>query len=291
MDSFTSELYRGNAAAVVFDAVGITAETMQAIAREMNLSETAFVLPPTDPSAHYRVRFFTPRSELPFAGHPTVAVAAALIAHDERWASLVPGVLRQECGLGIIPVEASQTDSGGYEFTMTQAAPSFRDVPLSREEAAAMLGCLPEALCELPTQVVSTGVPWLIIAMLSPAAVAAAKPVSSLVERICDDNAAVGATIFAIGATGAQKWIKVRTFAPGQGVPEDPVCGSGNGSVAAYIAQTGLLGGPAFHYTSHQGAEVERVGRVSVHCSPHRNGLQVRIGGLAVTSLQGYMFS
>jgi PhzF family phenazine biosynthesis protein len=77
MDVFTTELYRGNRAAVVFDASELTAATMQAIAREMNLSETAFVLPPTDSVAHYRVRFFTPRSELQFAGHPTIAVAAA----------------------------------------------------------------------------------------------------------------------------------------------------------------------------------------------------------------------
>ena len=95
MDVFTTELYRGNPAAVVFDAADIAAESMQAIAREMNLSETCFVLPPTAPSAHYRVRFFTARGELPFAGHPTVAIAAALVGHDERWARLVPGILRQ----------------------------------------------------------------------------------------------------------------------------------------------------------------------------------------------------
>jgi PhzF family phenazine biosynthesis protein len=289
MDVFTTELYRGNPAAVVFDATGLSADTMQAIAREMNLSETAFVLMPMDARADYRVRFFTPRSELPFAGHPTVAVAAALVAHDERWAKLVPGVLRQECGLGIIPVTVSQTKDGGYEFTMTQTPPSSRDVPLKRSAVAKMLGCPPKDLCRLPTRIVSTGVPWLIIPLVSPAAVAAAKPVLTLVERVCSEHVAVGATIFAIGAMEAQKWIKVRTFAPGQGVAEDPVCGSGNGSVAAYIAAAGLLGGTAFRYTSYQGAEVARAGRVSVHCGLSANGLEVRIGGQAVNALRGHI--
>jgi PhzF family phenazine biosynthesis protein len=159
MDVFTAKLYRGNPAAVVFDASDLTAKTMQAIAREINLSDTAFVLPPTDPVAHYRMRFFTSRSELPFAGHPTIAMTAAVTAHDERLANWVPGVLRQECGLGLIPVEAFQTEGRGNEFTMTQAAPSYRDVPLARETAAEMLLCVPANLSELPMRVVSTGVP------------------------------------------------------------------------------------------------------------------------------------
>lgn len=291
MDVFTTELYQGNPAAVVFDAASITAEIMQAIAREMNLSETVFILPPTSSRADYRVKLFTPRSELPFAGHPTLAVAAALVERDRRLARLVPGVLRQECGIGIIPVEVSRPHGGGYEFTMTQAVPSYRDVALSRATAAAMLGAVPDDLCQLPFQVVSTGVPWLIVPMQSPAAVAAARPASSLIARICSEHAAVGATIFAIGKAGEQKSVKVRTFAPSQGVTEDPVCGSGNGSVAAYIAEMGLLGGPAFNYSAHQGAEVARAGRVSVQCSASGDGLQVKIGGHAVNAVRGYIYA
>lgn len=289
MDVFTTELYRGNPAAVVFDALGIDDDTMQAIAREMNLSETAFILPPVDAEAHYSVRLFTPRSELPFAGHPTIAVAAAFVERDPQLAGNLPGTLRQECGIGIIHIDVSLAEGGGYEFTMTQAAPLWRDVPLARQEAAEMLGCPADDVCELPSQVVSTGVPWLIIPLRSPAAVVAIRPDLKAIERFCYEHRAVGVTTYAIGASGQQKWIKVRTFAPGQGVTEDPVCGSGNGSVAAYIAATAQFGGPSFDYVAHQGSEVSRPGRVLVHCSPGSEGLRVRVGGRAVNVLQGHI--
>src|SRR5437868_497196 len=119
VDAFTTRPLYGNPAAVVFDADDLPAETMQKIAREMNLSETVFVLKPTSAAADYRVRIFTPMSELPFAGHPTVAAAHSVLARypDKADATL----LLQECGIGIVPVAVTPTPRGKL-LTMTQAA-------------------------------------------------------------------------------------------------------------------------------------------------------------------------
>jgi PhzF family phenazine biosynthesis protein len=110
-------------------------------------------------------------------------------------------------------------------------------------------------------------------------------------QRACEEYAAVGATIFAIGESGPQKWIKVRAFASGQGVAEDPVCGSGDGSVAAYITVSGLFDGPDFHCISHQGSKMARPGYVSVHCLTGSDGLRVRIAGQAVITIQGDIYT
>jgi PhzF family phenazine biosynthesis protein len=138
VDAFTHRPLYGNPAAVVFDADGIPAETMQKVAREMNLSETVFILKPTRPDADYRARIFTPMSELPFAGHPTVAAAHSVLARfpDKANATL----LRQECGIGIVPIEVIPTATGKL-LRMTQAAPTYRETGLSRATVARMLGC------------------------------------------------------------------------------------------------------------------------------------------------------
>lgn len=290
VDVFTTELYRGNPVAIVFDASGLTDETMQAIAREMNLSETVFVLPPSNRHADYKVRMFTPQSEMRFAGHPTIGTAFALVERDASIQTKVPGVIRQECGIGLVPIEVSPANDGHRLFVMTQASPEWRDVPVSREHAATMLGCCVDDVSDLPIQVVSTGVPWMIVPARSAAVVANLLPNLSEIDRVCRNLGAVGVTTFAVENDPVAPWVKVRTFAPGEGVPEDPVCGSGNGSVAAYIAATGLLGGSEFTYEARQGAEIARQGQVFVRCEATSDGLSVRVGGQAVKALDGNVF-
>jgi len=291
IDVFTTRRYQGNPAAVVFDAADLTTEVMQAIAREMNLSETVFVQPPVAAGADYKVRMFTPRSEMPFAGHPTLATAYAMVNRGGGFQGVVPLHLRQECGIGIVPVEVRRSADGSLTFVMTQASPRWIDVPITRAACAALLGCASEDVLDLPIQVVSTGVPWLIIPLRAPADVAGLRPDAAGIERTCRQYGAVGVTTFAIGAEDAATQVKVRTFAPGEGVSEDPVCGSGNGSVAAYIAATSLLGGADFAYEAQQGIEVARPGTVLVRCERRPDGnLQVSVGGHAVKVLEGTLF-
>jgi len=231
VDAFTTQPYCGNPAAVVFDAADLPAEAMQRIALEMNLSETVFVLPPEDAAADYKVRIFTPRNELPFAGHPTLATAHAMVERGLR--PKQSGLIRQECGIGLVPVEIAEAP-GGHSFMMTQAKPRHRPVAVDVTLAARMLGCLPgDLLPGHPIEVVSTGVDWMIVPLRGLKVIAALRPDLRLIEQVCREHKAAGVTSFCPEAAAADCSVRLRTFAPADGILEDPVCGSGNGSVAA----------------------------------------------------------
>jgi len=286
VDAFTRRPLYGNPAAVVFDADALSGDTMQRIAREMNLSETVFLLKPTTPDADYRVRIFTPMSELPFAGHPTVAAAHSVLARypDQADATL----LRQECGIGIVPVEVIRTGPNTL-LRMTQAAPSYRSTELSRATMAKMLGCQEADLADTPFEVVSTGVPWLIVQLANMAAISALSPDQGLITRECKGVRAAGVTVFAHRGDDAAARIRVRTFAPGEGVPEDPVCGSGNGSVAAYLAKHVQPNDPTGAYLAEQGIEIGRDGEIHASWSRQGEALEIRIGGEAATVASGQL--
>jgi len=284
VDAFTHRPLTGNPAAVVFDADDLDVQTMQQIAVETNLSETVFILKPTSSEADYRVRIFTPKNELPFAGHPTVAAAHAV---RERLPGLADArVLRQECGIGIVPVAVIATESGTL-LRMTQGAPSWREAELPRQTVAQMLGCAESDLTASPFEVVSTGVPWLIAEISSLAAITTLSPDYALIERECRRLSATGITVFAERGDAGPIRIRVRTFAPGEGIGEDPVCGSGNGCVTAYLARHKHAGEASGAYVAEQGVEIGRDG--VIHASWEREGqaLRVRIGGQAAVFARG----
>jgi PhzF family phenazine biosynthesis protein len=287
VDAFTNRPLYGNPAAVVLDADEISTETMQRIAREMNLSETVFILEPITPEADYRARIFTPMSELPFAGHPTVAAAHSVLARHPDKANAT--LLHQECGIGIVPVEVIPFASGTL-LRMTQGAPTYRDAGLSRETVAKMLGCAESDLSNRPFEVVSTGVPWLIVELSEFETISNLSPDQGLITRECSALRAAGLTVFVErGETGPVR-IRVRTFAPGEGVAEDPVCGSGNGSVAAFIARHKHPEEVSVSYIAEQGIEIGRDGEV--HASWERDGdaLHIHIGGEAAVVASGQLF-
>jgi PhzF family phenazine biosynthesis protein len=257
---------------------------MQKIAREMNLSETVFILKPTTLEADYRARIFTPMSELPFAGHPTVAAAHSVLARHPDKADAT--LLRQECGIGIVPVEVIASDSGTL-LGMTQGAPNYRDSCLSRETVAQMLGCAESDLADSPFEVVSTGVPWLIVELSRFEAISTLNPDLNLITRECKALKACGVTVFVERGNGGPVRIRVRTFAPGEGVAEDPVCGSGNGSVAAYIAHHKHAGDMVGNYVAEQGIEINRDGKVYASWERIGENLRVHIGGQAAVSASG----
>lgn len=286
IDVFTTQPLQGNPAVVVFDAGALSAATMQALAREMNVSETVFLSPPRHAEADYRLRIFTPRSELAFAGHPTIAAAHAWL-QERAVAISAPRTLRQECGIGVIPVEV-EPDADGPFFRVRQVTPEWFDAPLSREQCAAMLGCRYGDLPELPLQVVSTGVRWLVVPLTAPEVVATLRPDPVAIERHCREIGAVGLTAFACLGPLPRDGVRVRSFAPGEGVPEDPVCGSGNGSVAAYVARFLARGARAIEYVAQQGTEAGRPGRVRVRAWRDADAVwSIEIGGHAVRVLEG----
>lgn len=286
VDVFTTVPFTGNPAAVVLDAAGLSDEQMAAIAREMNLSETTFVLPPTDRAADYRVRFFGLRSELPFAGHPTIATVCAVIEEGAVYRGRVPELVRQESGIGVMPI-AVEKKPQGLSYLMTQAAPEWEETSIDRAQASQLLGCAIEEVVDLPMQIVSTGVRWLIIPLASLSTIKALKPNMGLIEQASRQYKAYGVTTFSLQAEYEGHRVRARTFAPAAGVLEDPVCGTGNGSIAAYIAKHQLMSGDRFDYVAEQGYEVSRPGLVTVRAQLSSAGWSIQIGGQAVSVLEG----
>ncbi|HXF52280.1 MAG TPA: PhzF family phenazine biosynthesis protein [Dehalococcoidia bacterium] len=282
VDVFTTTPLKGNPLAVLPDARGLDAATMQAIAREMNLSETAFVFPSTDAAADYRVRFFTPAAELPFAGHPTIGTAHALL---ETGVLVRPGetpfTLQQETAAGTLPIEVEGEGADRW-FTMTQPTPVFRPTPPLAELAQALRVSERDIAGEPAT--VAVGVAWVVVPLRSLEVVRGLAPDLDAIARM---DGVAGVTVFSPEAEDPGCRVRVRSFAPREGIVEDPVCGSGNGCVGAYLATTGMLGPPPLRYVAEQGVEIGRDGRVRVSVEGVDGALRVRVGGQAVTVLDG----
>ena len=270
VDVFTRQPFRGNPVAVVLESDGLSDADMQRIAAWTNLSETTFVLPASGAKADYRLRIFTPRAELPFAGHPTIGSAHAVI--EAGVVKPKGGRLVQECGAGMI---ALQVDGDTLWLEAPEATESaFSDVSgLER-----MLG---ERTRNTPA-IVNVGPRWLIAELESATAVDALAPDMAAIAGLSVRLGIGGITVF--GATGSGKTAyHVRSFAPAHGIPEDPVCGSGNISVAAYLGFTGRQAALDAGYIARQGMQLGRDGEVSIR----REGGKILLGGGAVTCVDG----
>jgi PhzF family phenazine biosynthesis protein len=262
VDVFTAKPFFGNPVAVAIGADALDTAQMQRIARWTNLSETTFLLKPTHAGANYRLRIFTPHQELPFAGHPTVGSAHAAI--ESGFVKASDGQLRQECGAGVLDL----TVEGSRIFVrapMPKISPAT--VPLFGKSRALR---------------VDVGPVWIVVDLGDAASVDELSPDMAAISELSDSLLASGITVF--GRTGNKdEPIHVRSFAPAHGIPEDPVCGSGNISVAAYLRETGSLKEFGPHYTARQGMQVGRDGRVQVRVSADA----IQIGGEAVTCVDG----
>ncbi|GAB6968134.1 PhzF family phenazine biosynthesis protein [Komagataeibacter kakiaceti JCM 25156] len=258
IDVFSAEPARGNPVAVVIGADGLSTEQMAACANWTNLSETTFLLQPTMPEADYRVRIFTPRTELPFAGHPTLGSCHAWLAAggQPRGNTIV-----QECGLGLVPVRAH---NGCFAF----AAP-----PLRRSGTVQ-----PDLLHRVADGWTDNGPGWLSIMLGSRREVLALEPDYAALSDLC------------IGVTGPwdpihdgqQAQFEVRAFAMACGVNEDPVTGSLNAGLAQWLIGSGLA---PRHYIASQGTCLGRAGRVHVD---QENG-KIWVGGVATTLIEGVL--
>ena len=272
VDVFTGVPFKGNPVAVVHDADRIATEQMQAIARWTNLSETTFVCAPTDERADYRLRIFTPASELPFAGHPTVGSAHAVLRGGLR--PRTPGRLVQECGRGLITLRVE-----GERLFFELPEPALRDLTAEQLAAAAdSLGVSPGEVAA--AAVIDVGPVWLTLQLTDADAVRRLRPDQARVAAATPPGA-VGITVFGLEAEGAESQLEVRSFAPAQGVAEDPVCGSGNGCVAALVRRERLIRNDS--YVATQGRCIGRDGRVEVK---FEDGA-IWVGGRAVTCVEG----
>ena len=265
VDVFTAVPYEGNPVAVVLDAEGLTDAEMQTFANWTNLSETTFVLPASDPGADYRVRIFTPKAELPFAGHPTLGTAHAVLAAG--LASARDGRLVQQCAVGLVDLTVGE---GGLSFKLPRYALS----ELTDPEATAWIG----AAVKGAAQAVDVGPVWLVAELAEVTALEELAHDPARLTRYYEATGMTGATLFAIEGDR----VVVRSFAPGDGIPEDPVCGSGNAAVAAFRLLAGQIGA-GDSYVASQGRQVGRDGYVRVRI----DGGDVHVGGQCVTCVEG----
>ena len=272
VDVFSNTPFLGNPVAVVVDADGLTDDEMARLARWTNLSETTFVLSPTNPAADYRLRIFTPGGELPFAGHPTLGSAHAWI--EKGGTPKSTGVIIQECGVGLVTLRHDVNAEGGNQLSF-QAPATVRSGEIDSDlldEIVDALGI--ERADVVANQVVDNGPGWVCVQLAS------AEKVLSVNPRFKD-----GCTwmLGLVGAwpPGSATSFELRAFAPNVGVYEDPVTGSLNASVAQWLYRTGAVSGT---YLASQGRRVGRSGVISLSLDEYG---EVWVGGNTTTLIAG----
>lgn len=297
LDVFSDHPFGGNQLAVFPDGQGLSADEMAAIAREMNYSETTFVLPATDPRALCRVRIFTPGTELPFAGHPTVGTAIAL-AHERRLPAPVDGAARIQLELGIGPIAVDVlTSAGTVPFAwMHQPVATFSPWQGDRDRLAAVIG-LDRADLEpdgLPAEVGSAGVPSIYLPLRSRAALARARPGHPDLGALARAAGAGGVYCFAWETGESGLSASARYFAAGLGIVEDPATGSAAGPLGTYLVAHHLMHpGPdgVAPVRVEQGVEMGRPSVLEVRVEGDAGAITgVRVGGHAVLVARGELY-
>ena len=268
-DVFTDTPLTGNQLAVFTDGRGLDDETMQSIARELKLSETTFVFP-AEQGGHAKVRIFTPATELPFAGHPTLGTAFVLAAPMQLLE------IRLETGMGIVPVRLEREGARIVFGRMEQPLPSIEPF----EPEAELLSALGVQRSELPVERYDNGAQHVYVALGSEDEVARLRPD---LNRLAGLEGVVGVNCFA-GADG--RW-KTRMFAPASGVPEDPATGSAAGPLALHLARHGRIAfGDEIEIT--QGVEIDRPSTLYARADGSADNVErVEVGGSAVVIARG----
>ncbi len=290
-DVFTGEPLTGNQLAVFLDGRSLDAPRMQALAREMAFSESTFILPAESPDTDVRMRIFTPGTELPMAGHPTVGSTFALAEAGV----ITPRTERFVFGLGIGPTPvALEWDGDRLRFAwMTQRTPSFGTIVSDIETVAAALGVRRDDIAaELPIQEVSCGVPFLFVPLMSreavDRAVSEAGPLRRMGERVGVNSPVF---LFTTAAGSPEGTVYSRMFAPhfDSGIPEDPATGGASGPLGCYLVHYGLVSGDAAqHIVSLQGFAMGRPSRIHIRISGGRDRItKVEVGGEAVLVAKG----
>ena len=291
-DVFTEERFGGNQLAVFTDGSGLDSATMQNIAREMNYSETTFLLPPED-AGDYRVRIFTPAHELPFAGHPLVGSAYVIVAERmKQWSEPLTSITL-ETGVGPIRVEVQTEDSRLGRSTMTQPLPVVRALYPDIAALAKALS-LDESLIEktgLPVETIFNGIAVMIVPISSRAAVENMKINTTALERISNEVGASTVLVFTLDTVLPTSTVHCRVFAPAAGVSEDAATGSANGPLGFYLLRHKLVESEATtKIVSEQGFEMKRPSLLYIDLdidSANREVTAVRVGGGVVIAGRG----
>jgi len=282
VDVFTDQPFGGNQLAVFTQPpADLPAETMQKIAKELNLSETTFVLPPADPNCEVRVRIFTPGAELPTAGHPTIGTAFVLKNIGKIPAE---GTVNLEEAVGVVPV----TLANDGLITMQQRSPVFGDRCDDRQGIAEMLSLKADQLADYPVEIVSSGVPFLFIALKNLVAIRAVRFRLDVWERILKDFPARGVFVLTTETEAATSNVHCRMFAPPLGITEDPATGIASGPLGAYLLRYGLA--QPGKLISEQGYEMGRPSLIHIEIGTNGETFDpVKVGGYSVSMGEGML--
>ena len=282
VDVFTDRAFGGNPLAVFTNGRGLEAELMQAIAKEFNLSETTFVLPPDDAKHDWRVRIFTPMNELPMAGHPTVGTAFVL-AREHLIEPREPETnITLEEGVGPVPVRVEFQAGQPVYAEMSQPLPKFGPRLEDRRAVAEMLSLEESDVdADLPVEVVSCGVPFLYVPLRGLDAAHRARPRADLMERACEGVVPPQVFVFTREVEDEGSTVHSRMFAPGLGITEDPATGAASGPLGCYLVRHGLVEGEAANdITSEQGLEMGRPSFVKIRIEQKGGEITaVKVGG------------
>ena len=286
VDAFTDVPYRGNPAAVVLEPGDLTEQQMQLLAREMNLSETAYLLPPSSSAGDLRLRWFTPAAEVDLCGHATVATFHAGLEEGR----LTPGSYRLECRSGILDIGLARGADGRALVTMALPVPILEGCFLDRGHVAGALGIPAQDLSDtLPME--RTG-EWVVVPVSGLEVLRRMEPDFKALGSILRQGGLGSAVVLTRETIEPSSGVHLRMFAPGFGIDEDPVTGSAQGPVAVYLAKHGLLAahqaGKEARYIAEQGDIIGRPGRIGVRVAfADGRPAAITIEGRAVTILKG----
>lgn len=289
VDVFTNTSFSGNPAGVVTEAGQLSEEQMQKIAREMNLSETAFISKPAQAGADYQVRFFTPQVEVPLCGHATIAAFHVLAEEGQLFLREPVTTVNQETKAGILPVELKVEKLTVTKIMMNQNPPSYEAYPGSVEELASFLAIEAGEIknTSVPLQIVSTGLPVLIVPVKHLEVLEQMQPqLSWLKERKLVVYA------FSLETVSPLAMAHGRCFAPSLGINEDPATGIASGALGAYLIKNKVIrGNSPVTFVAEQGHALGRPSEILVEI--HFSGEEVetvKVGGSAVTVLEGEIY-
>ncbi|MEM9137026.1 MAG: PhzF family phenazine biosynthesis protein [Cyanobacteria bacterium P01_F01_bin.42] len=285
VNAFTAERFTGNPAVVVPEASGLSDRQMQQIAREMNCSETAFILTPADANANFRLRWFTPTQEVPLCGHATVA-ALHVLAETGQYDIAPEGMqtLQVETLTGVLAVTVD-FESGGPWIWLTLPKCAFE--PLAADALSSIQMALFAEMDEIGASIISAAVDSLnrdvLLQVDSLATLQSLTPDSKALKRLGTDSQWRGFSVFTTETLAPEPHAQSRFFAPQSGIIEDPVTGSASGPLALYLKQQGLV--TANYLIFEQGHCLDRPGQIHVDLST----TTPRCGGQAVTVLTGVL--
>jgi len=288
VDVFTGQQFGGNPLAVVLDAQGLSAQQMQAIAAEFNYAETTFVLPPANPRHSAQVRIFTPRSEVPFAGHPNVGTAYVLATTDPALAA--SGRLLFEEGAGLVPVSVLMEQGKVMGAEVTAPAPLTRHTTVAVDQVADCLSLRSADISTAEPRVLSVGLPFLVAELATREALRRARPDLAAHEALLPLDGADAIYVYTRDVARSECEVMARMFAPLDGILEDPATGSATAAVAALLAEECAATDAEIRARFLQGVDMGRPSRLQTRVWKRAGKVaSVHVGGQCVPVMEGML--